>query len=124
MAQLMVPLVESRTYGRVFDKAVTAPDLKRVSQSRTTPNELVLEFDQPMTWKDTMASQFRLDGQPGRVVSGVVSGSQLRLRTMGEKPVSEITWIVDRSWDPGALVYGTNGIAALTFSEVSVDQVE
>ena len=124
MAQLMVPLVESRTYGRVFDKAVTAPDLKRVRQSRTTPNELVLEFDQPMTWKDTMVSQFRLDGQPGRVVSGTVSGSQLRLRTVGEKPVSEITWIVDRSWDPGALVYGTNGIAALTFSEVSVDQVE
>ncbi|MEN9556202.1 MAG: hypothetical protein RLZZ232_2488 [Planctomycetota bacterium] len=123
MAELMRPVVELHSYGQRAEQSVTAPDLLTIHQSPQQPNELVLEFDQPMAWNAATVSQFRLDGLQGRVVSGRVTGNQVRLQLTEGKPVSQVTWIVDRAWDAKALLYGTNGIAALTFCEVPVEQV-
>ena len=120
MARLMIPLVERDNYGKRFDKPITAADLKSVRYSSDKRDEIVLEFDQPMAWDDAMASQFTLDGATGKVQSGSASGVNITLKLSAPSEATTITYLVDRRWDPNALLYGKNGIAALTFCEVPI----
>ena len=72
MARLISPLVERDNYGKVFDKSITPPDLKKAYYTSDKRDEIALEFDQPMAWTDSLASQFYLDGERGRIASGAV----------------------------------------------------
>jgi hypothetical protein len=116
----MIPLVKRDNYGKVFDKPITAPDLKKAYYTSDKKNEIALEFDQPMVWTDALASQFYLDGEAGKVASGAASGNVIKLKLAPASAAKTITYLVDRKWDIKNLLYGENGIAALTFCEVPV----
>ncbi len=121
MARLMIPLVERDIYGKTFDKPITAPDLKRACYTSAKKDEIALEFDQPMAWNDATASQLYLDGKGDKIASGTVSGNVVTLKLTQAGAAQTITYITDRKWDSKSLLYGKNGIAALTFCEVKIE---
>ncbi|MEI7899831.1 MAG: DUF2341 domain-containing protein [bacterium] len=124
IARLMAPLVERDNYGRVEAKTVTAPDLKRAYYAGAKRDRIVLEFDQPMAWSDALVSEFSLDGKKGAVVRGAASGNTISLTLTSPAAAKTITYLTDRSWNPNNLLYGQNGIAALTFCEVGLAEVD
>jgi hypothetical protein len=120
MAQLMSPLVERDNYGYNPTTPITAPDLKRAYFTTTNRTEIALEFGQAMAWNAAAASAtlFFLDGVAGKVTSGSASGNVVKLQVPGASTSQTITYL--SSWDQNQanLLYGSNGIAALTFYEV------
>jgi hypothetical protein len=130
MGQAMAPLLERDIYGKVFAQPITAADLRKASYTNARKDEITLEFDQPVAWIDALASQFYLDGQEGRIASGSVTGNVLKLKLKLGAPATAkaataktITYLMDKKWDPKTLLYGKNGIAALTFCEVPIEPV-
>jgi hypothetical protein len=120
MARLMIPLVDRDLYGKTFDKPITAPDLKKASFTNAKLDEIALEFDQPMAFSDALASQFYLDGKARQIASGAAAGNVVRLKLAAPCDAKTITYLKDRNWDSKNLLYGLNGIAALTFSDVEI----
>ena len=118
--RLIGPLVEQFNYGVQPTTSITPPDLKRVYYTSAKRDELVMEFDQPVKWDDALASQFYLDGTPGKVISGKANGSSVTLKLTGSSGAQDITYINGQSWSQKTLLRGENGIAALTFSEVPI----
>ena len=110
--------MERDIHGKVFVQQITSPDLKQAYYTTAGKDELALEFDQPVVWIDALASQFYLDREAGKVASGAVSGNVLKLKLAAPSSAKTITYLTDRKWDPKNLLYGQNGIAALTFCEV------
>ena len=118
-ATLMCPLVEQDNYGLVPTKAITAPDLRKASFTSAAHDEIALEFAQDMAWNNGSASLFALDGLTGKVVSGTASGKTIKLKLSEASTAKTITYLIGKSrWEQGNLIYGSNGIAALTFCEV------
>ena len=52
--------------------------------------------------------------------AGSVSGNVLKLKLTAPASAKSITYLTDRKWDPKTLLYGKNGLAALTFCEVPI----
>jgi len=121
MGLAMAPLLERDIYGRVFPQPISSADLSKASYATAKNDEITLEFDQPVVWFDALASQFYLDGEAGKVASGSVAGNVLTLKLTAPATVKTITYLTDRKWDPKTLLYGRNGIAALTFCEVPLE---
>ena len=133
MALLIIPLVERGNYGATSPKPVTPPDLKRAFYANGQKNEIALEFDQPMIWAEPLATQFYLDGAGDKVASGSASGKIITLKLKGSTtarqlattrellPAQRITYLDSAKWSPENLLYGENGIAALTFCNVPID---
>jgi len=120
MARLICPLVERDNYGKAFDKAITPPDLKKAYYTSGRKDEIALEFDQPMAWNNALASQFYLDGEKGKVASGAVSGNVITLKLKGASAAQDLAYLDSASWSVDNLLYGENGIAALTFCGVPI----
>ena len=76
------------------------------------------EFDQPVVWNDTLASEFHLDGEKDRIASASAAGNLVTLKLKSASPAGTITYLDGASWDPKKILRGANGIAALTFCEV------
>ena len=117
MAQLMSPLVEQDSYGYVPATPITAPDLKRAYFTTTNRTEIALEFGQDMVWNAASAGLFYLDGVAGKVTSGSASGNIVKLQVTGASTSQTINYLVGGLWDGNQanILYGANGIAALTF---------
>ena len=120
MARLIIPLVERYNYGKTFDKPITAPDVQKAYYTSDKKDEIALGFDQPMVWTEALKSQFYLDGKEGKVASGAVSGNIITLKLTAAADARTINYLADKKWNSGNLLYGQNGIAALTFCEVSI----
>jgi len=120
MGLALALLVERDDYGRVFDKSVAAPDLKKACYTSDKQGEIALEFDQPMVWSDALTSQFYPDGEAGKIASGSGSGNVIKLKLAAATAAQTITYLVDRKWDCKNVLYGANGIAALTFCEAPI----
>ncbi|MEK6195840.1 MAG: DUF2341 domain-containing protein, partial [Deltaproteobacteria bacterium] len=120
MARLIFPLIERDNYGKVFTTSITPPDIKRAYYSTVSKNEITLEFDQPISWKTRLCSEFYLDGERGLVTSGTVSGNVLTLTLNAASTATKITYLDSRSWNQDNILMGTNNIAALTFWEVPI----
>jgi len=120
MGQTMAPLLERDIHGKVFPQPISAADLKKASYTTAKNDEITLEFDQPVAWFDALSSQFYLDGEAGKVASGSVSGNLLKLKLTAPASAKSITYLSDKRWDPKTLLYGKNGLAALTFCEVPI----
>ncbi|MCX6979080.1 MAG: DUF2341 domain-containing protein, partial [Verrucomicrobia bacterium] len=120
MGLLMAPLLERDIYGKVFTVAITAPDLKKAYFTTKERDEIALEFDQPMEWNDAIAAQLYLDGEPGKVTLGAVEGNVIKLKLASATEAKTITYLSDKKWDRLHLLFGKNGIAALTFWGVEV----
>jgi hypothetical protein len=120
-AELIGPLVEQDNYGQVPAAAVTAPDLRRAGFTTAARNEIALEFGQEMAWNNGCAALVFLDGVAGKVASGSASGKVIKLQLTEPSAAGTITYLIGASpWVQGNLIYGANGIAALTFCQVPI----
>lgn len=119
-ARLMTPLVEHQIYHRPFAQPITPPNLKRAGFISDQRDELALEFDQDVIWSDTLTSQFHLDGEPKAIASGTATGNTLRLKLKNPSKSTKLTYLDSAAWNPDNLLYGKNGLAALTFCEVPI----
>lgn len=120
-ANLIGPLVERDQYGAKFTQSITAPNLLRAYFTTTKRDELALEFDQEVTWSDALATQFHLTGEAKQVDSGLAEGNVVKLTLKGPAKGDKVTYLDSANWNPENLLYGANGIAALTFWEVPVE---
>lgn len=121
-ARLLLPAIDSQVYGARLELPATPPDLKRVFFAEESREELVLEFDQPVEWSDKLTSQFYLDGKAKLVASGIAQGRQLRLKLVEPSQATRVTYLDSASWSPDNLLFGTNGLAALTFCDVPIEK--
>jgi hypothetical protein len=121
-ARFMSPLVEQDNYGLVPRQDVTAPNLRRAWFTGAAKDEIALDFGQPMTWKDDVKRSIYLDDVVAPIVAGSASGNVIRLKLTAPSSAKTITYLTGRDWDgkPSQLIFGANGIAALTFCEVSI----
>jgi hypothetical protein len=120
VAQLMSPLVEQDNYGLVPAKEVTAPNLERAYFTTAARNEIALDFGQPMAWKDECKAWIYLDGVAAPISAGKAAGNVITLQLTGPSAAQSISYLSGKHWDgrPDRLLYGANGIAALTFCSV------
>jgi len=118
-ARSIQPLIERDHYAVVPAGPISAPNLLNVSFN-ASHDMLLLEFDQNIVWDDQLVSQFYLDGEEGKVQSGSVDGTKLLLRLNEPTTATKITYLKEINWNQDTLLTGTNGIAALTFCNVSI----
>ncbi|MDB5335566.1 MAG: putative protein of unknown function acetylesterase, partial [Planctomycetaceae bacterium] len=119
-ARLISPLVEQQIYHRAPDQPITPPNLQRARFTSDKRDELDLEFDQDVIWTESLATQFHLDGEPKSVTSGSATGGTLRLKLKKPSKSIRVTYLDSASWSPDNLLYGKNGLAALTFCDVPI----
>ena len=118
IANLVQPQMERDLYGKVFDGTVNPPNLLHAGYPGAAKDEVALQFDQPVKWKDELAGQFYLDGEKGHVASGSVAGNVLTLKLKVPSAATTITYLKEVDWNQMTLLEGANGIAALTFCKV------
>ncbi|MEI6605581.1 MAG: DUF2341 domain-containing protein [Verrucomicrobiota bacterium] len=117
-ARLIQPLIERDNYGKHFADSITPPNLKRAAYTSAAKDAISLEFDQPVVWMDSLTSQIYLDGEKDKIASGSVLGNLLTLKLKAPATAQRITYLKETSWNQDDLLFGANGIAALTFCEV------
>jgi hypothetical protein len=123
-ARLIQPLIERDLYDKVPVASITPPNLRRASLTDRAGDTIALEFDQPVVWTESLAGQFYLDGEKGKVTSGSVSGNVLTLKLKDASNAKQITYLKESAWNQDILLNGTNGIAALTFCEVPIQSAK
>ncbi len=119
-ARLLTPLVQRQIYQRDLAGILTPANLQRAFFATDAGDELVLEFDQAVEWSDALVNQFYLDGESKLVASGAVQGNRLMLKLKNASQATKVTYLDSASWNQDSLLYGSNGIAALTFCEVPI----
>ncbi len=119
-ARLLAPLIERDLYRRKFNEPIAPANLKRAAFKNSQRDELTLEFDQPIVWSDELATQFHLEGEPKQVTSGSANGKTITLKLKTPTQSKTVTYLDSANWNPNNLLYGANGIAALTFCEVPI----
>jgi len=117
-ARLIQPLIERDLYGGNFTESITPPNLKMAGYANAKKDTITLEFDQPVIWLDSLTGQFYLDGEKDRIASGTVTGNVITLKLKEPSSATKITYLKETSWNQNDLIYGKNGIAALTFCDV------
>ncbi len=121
-ARLIQPLIERDIYGKVSSESHHAAQSRagRLHQRRRRT---------PSRWSSTSpscgptpssASSISME-KKAKVTSGSVTGNVLTLKLTGPSTAQRITYLDSKSWNPNNLLYGANGIAALTFCEVPID---
>ena len=75
-----------------------------------------------MQWNAFSTVNFFLDRVGGKVASGSATGKIVKLQLNGASTSQTIDYVVDQFWDgnAGNLLYGSNGIAALSFYAVPI----
>jgi hypothetical protein len=119
-ALFMSPLVEADNCGLIPPHAVTAPNLKRAWFTSAAKDEIALDFGQPMTWKEEMKKDIFLDEAKAPISAGTVDGNVILLKLTKPSTAKTIAHLSGRNWDgkPASLIFGANGLAALTFCDV------
>jgi hypothetical protein len=124
-SDLIGPLVEQDVYGVNSKAKLTAPNLKQAYFTTPGKNEITLVFDQDISWNPgapTMLFLANADGAAsGSVTSGSATGNTIKLQVSEAASTATITYLKGLvSWLQPNLIFGTNGIAALTFADVPV----
>jgi hypothetical protein len=119
-ARLVGPLIERDNYGKVPAAAITSPDLQRAYYTGFAKDSIVLEFDQPVVWTDSLIGQFYLDGAKEKIASGAAAGNRITLKLKETSAARKITYLKETDWSQDRLLWGQNGIAALTFCNVPI----
>ena len=120
-ARLLTPMMLHQLYNRHVNSPYEPPNLQRAFFSTVKQEELILEFDQQVVWSDALASQFHLDGEPKQVASGSASSNRITLKLKSPSKAMKVTYLDSASWNPDNLLYGQNGLAALTFCDVPIE---
>ena len=121
-ARMLTPLIDEQLYHRVVEGRITPPNLSRAFFTTAQRDELELEFDSGVVWSDALASQFHLDGEPKQVVSGSAKGTRITLKLKSPSKAKTVTYLDSANWSPDNLLHGENGLAALTFCEVPIEE--
>jgi len=120
-ARMVQPLLERDFYGRKVTEPITAPNLKRAYYASGAKDAIILEFDQPVVWRDSLAGQFYLDDEKDKAATGSVSGNAVTLKLKAPSTAGRITYLKELNWNQNDLILGQqNGIAALTFCDVPI----
>jgi len=124
-ANLTAPLVGQDFYGIVPAMSVTAPSLQRAYFTTGARTEIALQFDQDMSWNSFSMANYWLDKVGGKVASGSVSGNVVKLQlSSAATTTSTLDYLEDAHWNytesVSSLLYGANGIPALTFADVAI----
>jgi hypothetical protein len=119
-ARLIHPLVQRDHYAKVPPASITPPNLVKAYFTSDRKNEIALEFDQPVAWKDSLTREFTLDGAKAAVTSGSVKGNVVVLQLAAKSSARAITYLDSKAWSQKNLLRGENGIAALTFCNVPI----
>ena len=128
IADRTAPLVNQDFYGIVPGMSVTAPILQRAYYTTAARTEIALEFDQNMSWNNFSTANYWLDKAGSKVSSGSVSGNVVKLQlSSAGTTTSTLDYLEDTHWSSGestsSLLYGANGIPALTFADVPLSPV-
>ena len=115
-------LIERDFYGLEVDGPITAPNLIQAYYADAARSSIALEFDQPIVWDDLLTSQFYLDDAGGVVVGGAVTGNVLTLALKEPTASERITYLKEKSWKQDNILFGKNGMAALTFCNVPISR--
>ncbi len=126
LAARMVPVVSRDFYGVSPGAEVTAPNLKRAYFANSARIAITLEFDQTMSWSTFSLPNFYVNDVASQVTSGSASGNIVTLQLSGAAaPDATLDYLKDSIWNVGesvsSLLYGANGIPALTFANVPVE---
>lgn len=121
-AELILPVVEWRIYQQAPQQPVTPPNLQAVRWTDARQRAITLEFDQPIRWDQALCDQFALDGKPDAIRSGRAEGKTLVLQLREGATGRRITYLDSDRWSQDKLLWGVNGLAALTFCEVAIEQ--
>ena len=124
-SDLIGPLVEQDVYGISPSTALTAPNLKQAYFTTPAKNEIALVFDQNVAWNPGAPTMLFLanaaGAASGSVTGGSASGNTIKLQVSGASSAAAITYLKGLvTWNQANLLYGTNGIAALTFADVAI----
>lgn len=120
-SDLIGPLIEQDVYDSFPASVFAAANLKKAWFTTAAHNEIALEFDQSM-WNNGSKSLYFLDGVAANATSSTASGNVIKLSLPVTSSAKEITYLKGVDWDgiQPNLVYGSNGIAALTFADVAI----
>ncbi len=121
-ARLIHPLVERDLYGKTPLASITPPDLLHAYRDSKDTKRIRLEFDQRLVWNEKSIGQFYLDGARAEVEAGRVDGNVLTLELREASSATTITYLDSAHWSQDALLRGENGIAALTFCKVPIEE--
>ena len=121
MARQLLPLVNKYNYGVESKVTVTAPNLQSVSYTSARKDEITLVFDQDVTWDDEVALRFRLDDDSAELNSIGGTGKIITLKLAKPSAAKNLSYVRGGKWrQEDAIIWGSNGIAALTFCEVPI----
>ena len=123
VANLIFPLVEQYNYNKKFSASITPPNLIKLTQKVEEYDRTQLEFDQPVRWDSSLINQFYLDGDNSQVESGNTTGNKLILKLKKPIQVNKVTYLDSKKWNQNNILWGKNGIAALTFYDVPVMRI-
>jgi hypothetical protein len=117
---MLHPLILRDVYGKKDTRKRTPPNLIRVNFSSPQNDSVTLEFDQPVVWDQELARDIYLDGEQGWVIAGSASNNTVTLKLKGATKANTISYLDERAWSQQRLLYGKNGLAALTFHQVPI----
>ncbi len=120
-ARHLHPMMRHHLYHRHVE-SFDPPNLQHAYFTSPECDALVLEFDQNMTWSDALVSQFHLEGEAQQVIAGSANGNRITLKLRAPTKSRTVTYLDSANWSPDNLLYGQNGLAALTFCEVPMDR--
>ena len=121
MARLICPLVERDHYQVQSGASILAPNLRCASFLTDKRDEVAIEFDSEVSWSSTLASEFYFDGNANQIETGRAEGNRLLLKLKVPLSATTISYLDSKAWRQDNLLYGKNGIAALTFSNVRIE---
>jgi hypothetical protein len=124
-SDLIGPLVEQDVYGVNPTAKLTAPNLQQAYFTTPAKNEIALVFDQNVAWNPGATTMLFLANSAGAtsgsVSSGSATGNTIKLQVSGASSAVAITYLKGLvSWLQPNILYGSNGIAALTFADVPI----
>ena len=125
IADRILPLVSRDFHGIVPSGAVTAPNLKRAYFNSAARTAIALEFDQAMSWSSFSMPNYYVDKVGGKISSGSATGNIVTLQlSSAAAATATLDYLEDSIWTLGesvsSLLYGANGIPALTFADVPI----
>jgi hypothetical protein len=99
--------------------------LKRAYFTSPARTAIALEFDQAMSWSSFSMPNYYVDDVGGKVTSGSATGNVVTLQLSSAAATNAtLDYLKDSIWNLGesvsSLLYGANGIPALTFADVPV----
>ncbi len=120
-ARLIAPLLERDHYQTKATESITPPNLQRAFFTTEKQDEIAMEFDNEIVWSSPLISQFYLDSETNPIASGSASGNRILLTLKGPTKADKISYLDSKAWSQDNLLFGKNGIAALTFHRVTIE---